>query len=168
MAGDNFRVEVCSSGREHFEAAVQMAFANAAGGRATHYISPVPALNCVGCVGGKKVHWVGEAHKQPCEYPCSRCGGSGVSEAHAGMILLWHEDQIGDVEASMLPFPMDAEAATEFLWAYLRTADYGKQPDHDGDNKEGYIVTTGDFWGHVGGSQYAFLGVYPDWQMYGK
>jgi fermentation-respiration switch protein FrsA (DUF1100 family) len=84
------------------------------------------------------------------------------------MVLLWHEDAIGGVSASPLPFPLTADAAVDFLWRFLETAEFDAQPDHDGDNGKGFVVSTGDFWGHVGGSHYAFLGVYPDWQMYGK
>ena len=167
MPGDNFHVEVCSKGREHFEAAVRMAFANAPGGKATHCVSPVPAMRCEECVGGKKIHWVG-GDKQQCEYPCPKCNGRGERPACAGMVLLWHEDEVGGVKSTALPFALDAEAAVGFLWSYLQTAEYGPQPDHDGDNGKGFIVTTGDFWGHVEGSHYAFVGVYPDWQMYGK
>jgi hypothetical protein len=84
------------------------------------------------------------------------------------MVLLWSEDSVRDVKASPLPFPLTCDAAVDFLWAWLQTADFGEKPDHDGSNHQGFVVTTGDFWGHVEGSRYAFLGVYPDWQMYGK
>jgi hypothetical protein len=82
--------------------------------------------------------------------------------------LLWHEDRVAGVLASQLPFPMDAEAAIPFLAAYLKTAEYGPEPDHDGSNERGFIVSTGDFWGHVEDCHYAFVGVYPNWEMYGK
>lgn len=42
MPGDNFKVDVCSDGRDHFAIAIRLAFANAPGGKATHYVSPLP------------------------------------------------------------------------------------------------------------------------------
>ena len=84
------------------------------------------------------------------------------------MVLLWGEDHVRGVKAEKLPFPLSLEAAIEFLWSWLETAEYGNEPDHDGDNKKGFLVTTGNYWGHVEESHYAFIGVYPEWQMYGK
>lgn len=84
------------------------------------------------------------------------------------MVFLWHEAQVRGVKASPLPYPLTAEAAIDFLWAWLQTAEYGQEPDHDGSNGQGFLVTTGDFWGRVEGCDYAFVGVYPRWQMYGK
>ena len=169
MPGDNFKVEIHSQGREHFERAVQLAFANAPGGKATHYIAPIPERHCGDCTGGKTGHWIGEGKdKKYCEFPCPKCDRKGKHPTRPGMALLWSEDRIGDVKASLLPFPLKAQAATDFLWNYLETVDFGSEPDHDGSNGKGFIVSTGNFWGHVEGSHYAFIGVYPDWQMYGK
>lgn len=174
MGGDNFSVRVVSEGREHFEAAVRLAYANAPGGKAGYYISPAPAGNCDTCCGtGKEWRYrnayiQGIPKKESFEFPCRDCDGSGNIKQRAGMILLWHEDTIGGVEATKLPFELDADAAVGFLWEWLKTVEYPEQPDHDGSNEEGYVVTTGDFWGHVEGSHYAFLGVYPEWLMYGK
>jgi hypothetical protein len=168
MPGDNFKVEVHSEGRTHFDAAVRIAFANAPGGKASHFLSPVPTLSCENCAGGKTGHWIGEDRKQYCEYKCRECDGTGKNPTHAGMVLLWHEDTVGGVAASPLPFPLTVDAAVDFLWRYLESAEFGCQPDHDGSNGKGFIVSTGNFWGHVEGSYCAFIGVYPDWQMYGK
>jgi hypothetical protein len=169
MPGDNFRVEVHSEGRAHFEAAVTLAFANACGGKATHFISPIPVVPCGHCAGGKSGHWKGDCkEKEYCQYDCKECGGTGQIASRPGIILLWHEDKIGGKDASVLPFPLKQQAAVDFLWHYLETGDFGEQPDHDGSNGKGFIVTTGDFWGHVCSSFYAFMAVYPDWQMYGK
>lgn len=166
MPGDNFHIELRSEGRTHFDAAVKIAFANAPGGKATHYISPLPERSCLECSGtGKSWKWRG---KESFDFPCGECAGTGKAKATVGIVLFWHEDSVADVKSSLLPFPLTADTAPEFLWAYLQGAEFGNQPDHDGSNGKGYFITSGNGWGHVEGSHYAFLGVYPAWQMYGK
>ena len=167
MPGDNFKVEVHSEGRDHFASAVRMAWANAPGGKASHYVSPLPEAKCLECSSGKLTAWK-DKESIEYEYPCPECNGSGKRLSCAAMVLLWHEDTVRGVKASQLPFPLTCDAAIDFLWSWLQTADFGEQPDHDGSNGHGFVVTTGDFWGHVEGSHYGFIGVYPDWQMYGK
>jgi hypothetical protein len=165
MPGDNFKVEVISEGRQHFETAVRLAWTNCVGGKATHYVTPIPAGPCPKCCGtGKHYHW---KEKVSFEFPCEHCKDGRISD-RSGIVLLWHEDDIHQQKTVQLPFPLDVNAAVDFLWSWLQAADLVKQPDHDGSNGKGFIVTTGDFWGHVEGSHYAFIGVYPDWQMYGK
>lgn len=173
MPGDNFKVEIHSCGREHFNTAIRLAFTNAPGGRATHVISPIPTRSCQHCLAGKKGHWImnENGNKTYChEIICTICNGTGTRQTEAGIVLLWHEGTIGNVKATPLPFPLTADAAVEFVWAYLEQAagDFGPPPDHDGDSEKGFIITTGDIWGHVEGCSYAFLVVYLNWQMYGK
>lgn len=166
MPGDNFKVEVVSEGKPHFEEAVRLAWANCPGGKATHYLSPIPEHRCDQCLGfGKRKAWV--AGNQQVEYPCQDCKAGKIPKTE-GMVLLWSADKVREEKAIALPFPLTVDAAIEFLWAWLDTADFGQQPDQDGSNRRGFVVTSGDFWGHVEGSHYAFIGVYPDWQMYGK
>ncbi len=166
MPGDNFKVEVVSEGKAHFDAAVRLAWSNCPGGKATHYLTPVPAHNCDDCYGsGKRTAWVNP--KETVEYPCQSCHGGKIDKAE-GMVLLWNKDYIRGQDAMALPFPLTVDAAISFLWEWLQTADFGQEPDQDGSNGKGFVVKTGDFWGHVEGSHYAFIGVYPDWQMYGK
>ena len=66
-----------------------------------------------------------------------------------------------------LPYAMQGRALVEFAWHWLLTADYGRQPDHDGSNEEGWRVYN-ETWGHVGSSHYAFVAIRPVWAMYGK
>lgn len=162
---DNFSVRVVSRGRDHLDTAVRLAWGNTPGGKATHYVSSLPERKCPNCRGGVKTAWNGKEH---IEYRCVNCNGTDKIPPCEVLILLWHEDLVRGVKATPLPFPLTCEAAIDFLWAWLATAKYPKEPDHDGDNSKGFIVSTGDFWGHVEGSHYAFLAVYPDWQMYGK
>lgn len=52
-------------------------------------------------------------------------------------------------KATLLPAPMTATQVAPMISAWLAsTADYGGQPDHDGDNGKGWLVQTGS-WGHV-------------------
>lgn len=175
MPGDNFAVRVASEGREHFEPAVKMAFSgNAPGGKATHYLNGIKSHQCRECFGkgSRSVHVAGQdkvqwRDRKSSDIVCDECGGKGIISARSGMILYWSkpEDHTG---AIVLPFPLTAEAAVTFLWDWLQTAEYRQEPDQDGDNGKGFIVTTGDFWGHCDGSHYSIVMVTPDWQMYGK
>jgi hypothetical protein len=79
------------------------------------------------------------------------------------LIFCWAEHK----EAIKLPFKMDSKRATDFTVAWLSEVDYGKQPDHDGDNGKGWRVFN-EAWGHVGGYWQAFVAIQPQWAMYGK
>ena len=68
------------------------------------------------------------------------------------------------------PFPtkLDAEGICFVAKNWLKNdAEYGPQPDHDGSNKEGFVIYNEE-WGHVDGQYEAFLAVAPNWSMYGK
>ena len=72
-------------------------------------------------------------------------------------------------EAIELPIVFDAKLATILVTEWLHAeAKYGKEPDHDGDNEEGFRVSC-DAWGHVApyGCK-AFVRIEPVWAMYGK
>ena len=66
-----------------------------------------------------------------------------------------------------LPAGSDAQLIAALARNWLNKADYGPQPDHDGDNGKGFRIYVED-WGHVGGRWEAFLAVAPVWAMYGK
>lgn len=79
------------------------------------------------------------------------------------LILYCYESK----KANKLPYPMTPEALIDFAWNWLQTVDYGRQPDHDGDNGKGWHLYTED-WGHVDGDWAAFCAIEPAWAMYGK
>lgn len=79
------------------------------------------------------------------------------------LVFFWTEHK----DATKLPFKMDAKRATDFAVAWLSEADYGEEPDHDGDNGKGWRVYN-ESWGHVNGLWQAFVAVEPVWAMYGK
>lgn len=87
----------------------------------------------------------------------------GASKGQRRLVLFWAEHD----QMSKLPAPMTAEQVEPFVKAWLGAADYGRQPDHDGDNGKGWRVYN-EAWGHVAGSWEAFVAIEPVWLMYGK
>lgn len=99
----------------------------------------------------------------------------GKAEAYAidpkkGLVFLWHKAEPRTVSETIvfnLPFKLDATGAADFAKRWLAEQDYGQQPDHDGDNGEGWRLYN-ETWGHVEGYTYGFVAVKPAWIMYGK
>jgi hypothetical protein len=72
-------------------------------------------------------------------------------------------------KAEALPYPMGFKAASDFAWHWLEHgADYGSEPDHDGDNHKGFLITNGDNWGQINGAYQSICQIQPCWAMYGK
>lgn len=86
-------------------------------------------------------------------------------DADKGLIFLWR--QSGTKPWQPLPFKMDASGAADFATRWLAEADYGREPDHDGDNGKGWCIYV-DNWGRVDGYDYSIVAVKPAWAMYGK
>lgn len=86
-----------------------------------------------------------------------------------GLAFFWHDpiDIAKNMQTQPLPFPMEKLAIVDFAVNWLATADYGKQPDHDGDNGKGWTIYN-ENWGHVFGSFYGVIAIKPTWAMYGK
>ncbi len=84
-------------------------------------------------------------------------------DAEKGMIFYW------SISKNMTPFPfkMDAEGAAHFVLRWLKEADYGQEPDHDGHNGRGWRLYNED-WGHISNEWQAFVAIQPVWAMYGK
>ena len=80
-----------------------------------------------------------------------------------GLILYWTESK----NAIKLPYPMDAKALVDFAWNWLQSADYGREPDHDGDNGKGWRIYT-EGWGQVKSDWATICAIEPIWAMYGK
>lgn len=63
------------------------------------------------------------------------------------LILMWHE---GDGQKKGMPLmaPMsDASGIADQMYAWLKNAEYGREPDHDGSNNRGWLATnTGPVW----------------------
>jgi hypothetical protein len=93
-----------------------------------------------------------------------------VKELPAGRTQYIDRSQSYDIKAESFVVPIDAEraAANVHDWLTLKGgANYGEQPDHDGDNGKGWRVFN-ESWGHVFGMYQAICAVQPAWAMYGK
>jgi len=96
------------------------------------------------------------------------------------MILFWMED------SSMTPFPFEVSRGdrpqrtgflrdttdrlpwlVEMIEGWLSNVEYGKQPDHDGDNGRGWRVYT-EAWGHVDDNSHTACAIEPEWAWHGK
>ena len=79
------------------------------------------------------------------------------------LVLYWTETGRGNP----LPAPLEGEAIVSFVQSWLNAANYGRQPDHDGDNGRGCRVYN-ESWGHIDREWQAFIAIEPAWLMYGK
>lgn len=80
-----------------------------------------------------------------------------------GLVLYW----IPVDDMVPLPFKMDSDAIVPIVQGWLAEQDYGREPDHDGDNGQGWRVYC-ESWGHVNHQFEAFVAIQPAWAMYGK
>ena len=89
-----------------------------------------------------------------------------IPARRARMIFLWSDFE--KIEGFVpFPFVMDAAGCADFAQRWLANVDYGKQPDHDGDNEKGWRIYN-EGWGHVDGLHSAAIAISPAWAMYGK
>lgn len=81
------------------------------------------------------------------------------------LILHWY----GEDNKNLTPFlsPVDFEAATVSVRAWLKAQDYANEPDHDGDNSKGWRIFN-EAWGYVGDHRGAICAVETAWLMHGK
>lgn len=85
----------------------------------------------------------------------------------AGLHL--HEQPLSGVKlppgAEALPFPMGLATLKDFVWAWLQTADRGREPDTDGSvEPTGFTVIASDDMQGRG----VVVVVRPQWTVYGK
>lgn len=89
-----------------------------------------------------------------------------------GLVLYWDLDSKSPSLVNRLPSPMDAKAASDFVWHWLentaeKDVDFNQCHDHDGYNARGWRVYC-EAWGQVAGDWRAFVAVRPIWALYGK
>jgi hypothetical protein len=86
-----------------------------------------------------------------------------------GLVFFWHDPgKLPDGATALpMPYPMGQEGLVNFAEGWLKSADYGKQPNHDGSNGKGWTIYN-EAWGHVMDSFYAVIAIKPAWAMYGK
>jgi hypothetical protein len=148
---DNRVLDVVSVGDKALALALELAWHNAPGGKATHY----------------KIVTLKERY----QYWPDKAGvvirhSVNLVEDPTGtptLILLWHEEK----NALALAYPHTLPQAVEFTRGWLGNVDYGEEPDHDGSNGKGWRVFT-EGWGRVLSHNYTIVGVQPNWAMYGK
>jgi hypothetical protein len=143
---DNRHISIQSQGKKAFELAMQLMFDNAPGGKANYY--------CDHPTYGFVLFWSGDY-------------GNTLGPLHD-----WGKEDPKPLSVPIvkLPYPMSVKAATELAWEWLQEQPddkYQDYCDHDGSNGHGFKVYN-EYWGHIGNSHYAILGVIPVWAWYGK
>jgi hypothetical protein len=141
---DNFHIDITGEGEKSLRKAIKIAFAhNAAGHTALSY--EIKTM-------------VGAEFDEVLDSLASR----------TAFVFRWvgRTDKDPDT-VSNFPFRIDADGAADFAIRWLEQAEFGKEPDQDGDNYRGWRIYTGA-WGHVGSDNYAICAVFPAWAMYGK
>lgn len=140
---DNFRFDMICEGDKTLAAALALAFHGHSKGAAGYIIRPAHE---------KFVHEQYEHLNKP--------------KRPDRLIFLWsgYEKAEGYVA---FPFDMDAAGCADFAIRWLATVDYGRAPDHDGDNEKGWRVYN-EAWGHVEDLHAAIIAIAPAWAMYGK
>lgn len=94
-----------------------------------------------------------------------RVHGYTIDKDNKRMVLFW----VAHPSATMFPTPMSLDTAASMIYDWIQNgAEFGKQPDHDGDNEKGWYAYT-EGWGRIEDYGYqAFLAIEPRWMMYGK
>lgn len=141
---DNFSIDVIAEGQETLLKAIEIAFAhNAPGNRVESY------------------HITKLVSDEYNGLPKSVDGRTAI-------ILRWTKaEKLSEDGPLNLPFKLDAKGAADFAQRWLTEQDFGREPDHDGHNKKGWRVITGN-WGFVGNDRQAVCAVLPWWAAYGK
>lgn len=131
---DNFKVSVVSRCREHLELALKLLWAEYSG----------PSKN-------------GNTDRD--EFVVTHFSKTGCS-----LRLRWSHDLAEFRDFKPLPVPLDFNETVSFIVAFLKSAEYAPQPDHDGDNTKGFTISN-DPQGIWEGD---CILVQPEWAMHGK
>lgn len=72
--------------------------------------------------------------------------------------------------ASWFPYEMEPNEISDFVWGWLKRADYGDEPDTDGGTGKGFHFVARDFGDLLDGCDEYAVGVIvtPVWFVYGK
>lgn len=88
------------------------------------------------------------------------------------LILMWSDDK---KSTPLMAKMEEAEAIADQIYAWLKTQEYGHQPDHDGSNNKGWRITNkgpkikeGQYYPEYDSSFYDVLCVRPHWIEYHK
>lgn len=101
------------------------------------------------------------------------CGYKIVNDEYGTrMFVYWCQptgfDRKNDV--NWLPYEMNVEEITNFIWGWLERVDYGEVPDTDGSTGKGFHFRSKDFGDLMEGCDEYAVGVIvsPEWFVYGK
>lgn len=86
------------------------------------------------------------------------------------LVLFWSDSGVTNHNVQFQRFPSPIRSVEEIepiIKGWLKDADYGREPDHDGDNGKGWRVYN-ESWTHVAGMWQAFVAIEPCWIWYGK
>jgi len=175
---DNFNLKFTGESRVDFNAVIGMAVRHAPG-------SKVEAYSLVNTPDGPTLVFLWLKQEGKNDYTWTIREKKYLSGAFEGIQGQKFEDMklpipkgtvvqvsVEESQSSMAPILSTpfrtAEAASDFAWHWLQeVAEYGPEPDHEGDNHKGFYLFTG-FWGHVLGNSNGIIGIRPCWAMYGK
>jgi hypothetical protein len=148
---NNRVIDIISDGEKALTLALELIWPNAKSGQVTHY---------------KLVHLAEKTDYYLTESDIGKPHVTKLVEDPSGKItlILFEREERGSI---VLPYPHDFKQTVNFVTGWLRIADYGPQPDHDGVNQKGWRVFNQQ-WGLIAGHNFAILAVQPKWAMYGK
>ncbi len=86
--------------------------------------------------------------------------GYSVSEEY-GLILYKYDSE----KATPLPYPLKVEEAIEFVWGWLKQAEY---PPENGPSPHKGFKVYNEQWGMIGSDHSTFIAIKPYWTWYGK
>ncbi len=88
------------------------------------------------------------------------------------MYIYWcnPDNMMAKSEANWFPYEMDSKEISNFVWGWLKRADYGDEPDTDGGTGKGFHFVARDFGDLLDGCDEYAVGVIvtPVWFVYGK
>lgn len=90
----------------------------------------------------------------------------GYKSTKDKLVFAWNKNA-GD---TFVPFvtPIGWEEAETIVKNWCKeVADYGTEPDHDGDNGRSWRIYC-EAWGYIDHNHYTFMAVEPYWAEYGK
>lgn len=93
----------------------------------------------------------------------------GYKSTTERLVFAWHESA-NSKDNDFIPFitPITYEEAVPLVKKWCQeVANYGSQPDHDGDNSRSWRVYC-EGWGFIDHNQYTFAAVEPYWAQFGK
>jgi hypothetical protein len=119
--------------------------------------------------GGRRgvTHYAVRAETPGVELPSGGWEYGRQPRPHRLVFFNHYEPKQEDGDKVAFPFVMDADGAADFARRWLEQVEYGKQPDHDGDNEKGWRLYN-ENWGHIDGDNHAVIAVTPVWATYGK